>query len=102
ALAYLVAGPADGLDRLVLGIRQVPVDVPLAGDVGARVAAAHGHDDVGAPGELVREALWLAAGQVDAELAHDLDDLRMHPFARRRPCGCGGVAPGHGLLEHRP
>ena len=56
----LLAGRAHRVDRLALGVGQVPVEVALAGDVGAGVAAAHGHDDVGVFGELARE--WLRAG----------------------------------------
>jgi hypothetical protein len=35
----LVAERSDGVDRPVLGVREVPVDVALARDVGAAVAA---------------------------------------------------------------
>ena len=46
------------LDRHVLRVLQVPVEVALAGNVGAFVAAAHRHDDVGPfrhlPGQQLR------------------------------------------------
>ena len=45
-------GCADLVDRPALRVGQVPVEVALAGDVGALVAAAHRHDDVGPLGEL--------------------------------------------------
>ena len=51
----LVAGGADGLERLALGVGQVPVEVATAGDVGALVAAAHRHHDVGPFGVLGAE-----------------------------------------------
>jgi hypothetical protein len=38
---------------------EVPVDVALAGDVRALVAAAHRDDDVGLLSEVAREELWL-------------------------------------------
>jgi hypothetical protein len=57
------------------GILEVPVDVALAGDVGAGVAAAHRYDDVGLLCEFAGETLGAAVGEVDVELAHDLDDL---------------------------
>ena len=72
------------------GSRQVPVDVALAGDVRARVAAAHRDHDVGplcvGPIEQVRDAV----GEIDAELTHHLDDLGVHALA--------GIAPGRARL----
>jgi len=42
----LVTGGADFVDRPALRIREVPVDVPLAREVRALIAAAHGDHDV--------------------------------------------------------
>src|SRR4051794_27572105 len=97
----LVASAANRVERLALRVRQVPVQVLLARYVGALVAAAHRHHDVGTPSEFVRQALGLTVGEVDAELAHDLDHLRMHPVAGRCARGCCGMAPGRGLIEQR-
>jgi MFS family permease len=78
----LIAGRADLVKRAALGIGQVPVDVALAGDERARVAAAHRHDNIGLDGELGREPLRASVRQVDPELAHDLHDGWMHPPVR--------------------
>ena len=83
------------------GSGEFPVQVALAGDVRAGVAAAHRHDDVGAFRELAGEPLWAAVGEVDAELAHDVDDLGMHAAVRVGDAarGLGGVAAGGGAFE---
>src|SRR6187551_3535124 len=65
ATGDLVARGAHRRERLALRVRQVPVEVALAGDVGAAVAAAHRDDHVGLRGELGREQLRPAAGEVD-------------------------------------
>ena len=61
----------DLFERPALRVGQLPVDVALAGDVRAGVAAAHRHDDVGAFGEFARERLRATVGEVDAELGAD-------------------------------
>jgi hypothetical protein len=38
---------ADPVDRAAFGVGEVPVDIALAGDVWAGVAAAHRYHDVG-------------------------------------------------------
>ena len=53
----VVADCAHLIDRQPLRVGQVPVDVPLAGDVGALVAAAHRHDHVGALRHLAGQPL---------------------------------------------
>ena len=97
---------ADGSNlrgRLALGVREIPVDVALAGDVRARVAAAHRDHDVGLLGQLAAETLRAAVGEVDAKLVHHLDDLWVNVSvgvglaARRQRC----VAAVGGLLEER-
>src|ERR1700755_3445740 len=97
----LVAGGADRRDRLPPGVGQVPDDVSHAGHVGALVAAAHRHHDVGPFGVLGAEQLRLAGGEVDSQLAHHLDDLGVDPLAGRRPGRASPVAPGGGALEER-
>ena len=63
------------------------------------VAAAHGYDDVGRLGELGGEALGAAVAEVDAELAHDGDDLGVDAPGRGGASGGGGVASVGGLFE---
>ena len=87
--ANLVTGRANRVDGLILRIGQVPVDVLLARDVGAGIAAAHRDDYVGAAGELVAEALWSAVREVDAQFLHHIDDRRVNP-----PVGIGFAAGG--------
>src|SRR5439155_9238113 len=77
----------------------VPVLVALAGDVWALVAASHRDDDVGLLGQLAREVLGLAIHEIDAELAHHLDDLRMNAVTRRRPRRQRRMAVAGGSLE---
>ena len=48
----LVAGLPHRIQRLALRVFEVPIEVALAGDVGALVAAAHRHHDVGPFGVL--------------------------------------------------
>src|SRR5206468_606067 len=84
----LVPDGADLLDRLPGGIGELPVEVPLPWIDGARVAAAHGDHDVDVPRELVGENLRARFGQVDAHLAHRLNDRRVE---RAR-----GLAPRRG------
>jgi hypothetical protein len=67
-LRDVVAGRADLLDRAALRVREVPVDVTDAGHVGALVAAAHRHHDVGPFGVLGAEQLRPASGEVDPQL----------------------------------
>ena len=46
AAGDVIADRADLVKRTALGVGQVPLDVALAGDVRALIAAAHRHDDV--------------------------------------------------------
>src|SRR3954452_2979660 len=66
ALLDVVARRADFVHRPSLRVGQVPVDVALAGDVRALVAAPHRHDRVRPLGELAGERARLAAHEVDA------------------------------------
>ena len=89
--------------KLVLGIasrvRQVRVDVALAGDERALVFAAHGDNDVGLLGELTREQLRLAVSELDAQLAHHLDHLGTDAVRGRGSSGQRGVAAADGAHE---
>src|SRR2546423_11544587 len=93
-LAYLV-------HRLPLRVRQVPVGVPLTGDAGALISAAHGDHDIRRLGKLACQSLWLAAGEIDAHLSHHLDHLGMDSLAGRRACAQGVMSTAAGALEQR-
>ena len=89
------------VDRQPLGVLEVPVDVPPAGDVRAFVAAPHGHDHVGLFGQLAVERPRCAVGEVDVDLVHHLDDLRMDALRRRGARGRRGVTSLRGPFEER-
>jgi hypothetical protein len=55
---------------LARGVVQLPVQVGLAGEDRAGVAAAHGHDVIRGLDCLRRQDLRRAGGQVDADLPH--------------------------------
>src|SRR5205807_4463328 len=95
----LVARPADGVDRLSLRVRQVPVQIAPAGYEWALVAAAHGHHHVRPLRHLRRELHGLPVLEVDAHLAHHLDDLGMDVLRRVRSCGPRLVSPAYRALE---
>ena len=97
----LVASRADLRRRAALGVGQVPVDVALAGDVGALVAAAHRHHDVGPLGVLAAELVRDPAGEVDAQFGHRLDHLGVDAVARRRPGRARFVTAGGDAFEQR-
>ena len=90
APANVVADRAHLVERQALRVGQLPVDVALARDVGARVAAAHRDHDVGPLGVGARRAGAGCVGQVDAELPHRLDHLGVDVLA--------GIAAGGARL----
>ena len=98
----LVADPAHRLEVLPGRVVELPVLVALARVDRARVAAAHRDDDVGGADGLIGERLRELLAQVDAELAHCLDDRGVDPLARRasRPSG-RGPAPCERQLDQR-
>src|SRR5689334_9878233 len=55
------------------GVVDSPVEVAVAGEHGAGVAAAHGDDDVGGAHHLVGPRLGVLARDVDAAFGHGLD-----------------------------
>lgn len=63
------------VDRSPPGVGEVPDEVVLTRDVRARVAAAHRHDQVGALGELVCQALRPSSAMSTPELGHRRDHL---------------------------
>src|SRR5204862_4888008 len=93
----LVADPAYLVDPLAGGIRQLPVDVTLAGDVRAGVAAPHRHDDVGPFRVGALEPVW----DVIRELGHQLGNFRMHACRGRAAGGPRFVPPVRGAGEER-
>jgi ArsR family transcriptional regulator, arsenate/arsenite/antimonite-responsive transcriptional repressor len=97
----LIARGAHLVERPAGGVGEVPVDVALARDVWALIAAAHGDDDVGLLGELAGQESRAAACEVDSEFAHRIEDLWMDASGRSRPCGRRGVPPAGGPLEQR-
>ena len=88
---YLIAGSADLGEWASLWVGKLPIDISLAGDIRAGVAAAHRHDQIGPLGKLTGEQLGAALGQVDVKLAHDLDNLWMDALPRRRSGRKSGV-----------
>lgn len=87
ATVDLIADRADGIDALTGGILEIPIEVSLAGVVGASVAAAHGDDDIGCPHSSVIEALGVRAirVKVDAEFGHRIDHRRIDRVGRGTP-----------------
>jgi hypothetical protein len=97
----LVSDLTDGIDRLAGWIGEVPINVALARDVGTFVAASHRYHEVGPFGKLPPESGRGAVGEVDPDLIHNLDDLRMHAVGRSRargqrvvPVACGSFKQG--------
>src|SRR4051794_35130515 len=66
----LVADGADRIHALAGRVVELPVEVGLAGEVRAGVAAAHGDDVVGSLGCLRCEDLRFLVGDVDPQLGH--------------------------------
>ena len=89
----------DLVDRSSGGIGEVPVDVFLAGDVRALVATAHRDHEVGLLGEVAREQLRLSVGEVDADLVHRLEHLRVHLVGRCRPRRTRAVSALRGAVN---
>ena len=98
----LVARRADLVERPALRVREIPVDVALARDVRALVAAAHRHDHVG-PFAPARGSASAARGRRGRSRARA--SPRRPPGARARracvPADAGRVAAAGGALEQR-
>src|SRR4030095_6078768 len=78
----LVADGAGVFDGLAGGGVEDPVEVALAGEDGAGVAAAHGDDDVGGADDLVGPGFGEFSGDVDAAFTHGGDGRRVDLDAR--------------------
>ncbi|KPC77113.1 hypothetical protein ADL26_03645, partial [Thermoactinomyces vulgaris] len=84
----LVADRADGVDALAGRVVELPVQILLAGEVRAGVAAAHGDAHVGGLDGVEGEDLRLLGGDVDAHLFHRLDGGGVDLVGR---CRSGGA-----------
>ena len=96
ASGYLVAGLADLLDGLLPGVRQLPIQVALPGNVGAGIPATHGHDHVSPLGQLGGQPVGTACAEVDAKLRHHLEHLGVDAVGRLGP-GRSGLVPVAGV-----
>jgi hypothetical protein len=97
----LVPGRPHRLQRLALRVLEFPVEVALAGDEGALVAAAHRHHHVCPFGVLSGQPTRLAVGEVDAELGHRLDHLGVDAVGRGGPCRARLVTARRRAREER-
>ena len=86
------------------GVIESPVEVALAGEDGADVAAPHGDDDIAGLDGVSGEDLGFLVGEVDAFFAHGFDDDMVDGVGRGRSGGAdfdgvagevGEVAGGH-------
>src|SRR5207248_10372594 len=78
-------------------VGEVPLDVALPRDDRARVAAPHRHDEVGPFDVRALQAPGHATVEVDANLAHDVDDHGVHLVGGLGARGAGG--PAAALVE---
>ena len=100
-MSDVVADTTDVLQRTSRGVVEIPVDVALAGDVRALVAAAHRHNQVGPRHVGPVEPVRLACRQVDPDLCHHPDDLAVNLLGRAAS-GRAGMKAGRGSsLEER-
>ena len=88
-VANLVAYPTDLSYRFALGVLEWPIVAFEPRNVRALVAAPHRHQEERAGCELLGQLLRPPCRHVDADLAHDVDDLWMH------------AVPGLGAGRHR-
>jgi hypothetical protein len=84
--ADVVSDAPHPLEGLPLRIREVPIYAAESGHERASLVAAHRHEKLGFPCELIGEASRYRMRQVKPDLAHDLDDFWMDVLARL--CAC--------------
>ena len=84
---------------LPAGSVSCPVEVALAGEDRAGVAAAHGDDDVGGLDGVGGEQLGTLGGDVDADLGHGLADGRVDRSAGADPAERTSTAAGGVVVE---
>ena len=97
----VIADGADLVQGESGGVGEVPVEVALAWEYGAGVAAAHGDDEVGGLDLVAGERLRKLPGQVEADFGHGPDDGRVDLARGRRSCRCHPDAPGGLVIEQR-
>ena len=95
----LITCRSDLHDRPTLRVRDFQ-SISACQGCGASIAAAHRHNHVGLLASSIVSARG-TLGQVDATLAHDLDDLWMDALAGGRPRRECGVPPFGVALEQR-
>lgn len=87
AATDFVADGAHSIEALPGWVVELPVEVPLAGEDGADVAAAHGDDDIAGLDGVSGEDLGFLVGEVDAFFAHGFDYHRVDGVGRGRSGG---------------
>jgi SAM-dependent methyltransferase len=102
-LTDVVAQRANLVNRSAFGVRQIPIDVALTGNVRARVTASHRDNNVCLFCQLLRQHGSLLIGYVDPDCAHDGDNLGMH-FIRglAAEAGVDNVEFVKGYIEDMP
>src|SRR6478609_1628820 len=100
AVFDLIADGTDAVHAEPGGVLQDPFLVPFSGEDGARVAAAHGDDNVGGADDLIGPGLGVYPGDVDPAFGHGGDRGRVDRVPGFRPAGPGdGLIAGEALEE---
>lgn len=86
-----------------LGIVEWPVTALDSGENGTRFAAAHGDEQCSVTLQIHRESARPRGGEIDADFAHDGDDLVMNLSSRFGSRGdrVGAMRIGHQVEERR-
>src|SRR5688572_22031696 len=84
-VADFVANPPYLLQGLTLRIVERPIISLQPRDIRTLLAASHRHEKKRVAGELFGQFLRPLTGEIDIELAHDLDDFGMNAVARPGP-----------------
>ena len=87
AATDFIADGAYSIEALPGWVVELPVEVALAGEEGADVAAAHGDDDIAGFDSVGGENLGFLVGEVNAFFAHGFDDDRVDGVGRGRSGG---------------
>src|SRR5207237_9650631 len=102
-LAYAGVDVVPNGAHLVYGfairIGEIPVDVFLPWDVRTLIATPHRHHHIRPLAKIVGQFLWPSQRQVDAPLAHHVDDNRVDVLRRSRARRASLVAAVGGTLE---
>ena len=89
-----VSDPTNVRNRFALGIVKRPVVALGSGHDGARLTAAHHHQDIRSRRHFVREHLRFNPRDVNTDLTHHFDDFRVNAGARLRSGGDGAGLRG--------